>query len=464
MEFILVGLPFEIEINTFPALALAGGLFCLLALLLSFGRRLEPTLKLERLGVPISLIIGLGAVLIGPYGPSPLLPHSVTDVWIQLTTPLLTLVFATLMLGRPLPSPKGLWSPVAYQASLGLFLGIGQYFVGGLVVSYFLIPRLNVDPLMGCLIEVGFEGGHGAAAIMGDTFLDLGFSKGIDLGYAMATVGLLSSTVIGSTLVVIARSFGWLNPYDPNDTSSTGASDKSIDIASLFRDLAVNLGLAGIAVGIGIFLLEFLKLLSPIFGPMYSRIAENFPVFPLVLIGSLLVRYLLEVTEMTGVVSQLLQREIGSLATDLLIITATASLDLSILKEDWQVLAVLSLTGLTWNLFAMLLYARLILRNDWFERSITEFGNATGVAATGLLLLRLSDPLNLTKTLPTFSIKQLFLQPLLSGGLITVLAPFIVTEIGLKSWTSVCGILSLLLVSIPALIQFYFNKEFELIN
>ena len=82
---------------------LALSLLTLLALLLSLGRRLEPALRLERLGIPIALLAGSAGLLLGPYGPLPLLPLSVTDIWTEVPTALLTLVFATLMLGRPLP-------------------------------------------------------------------------------------------------------------------------------------------------------------------------------------------------------------------------------------------------------------------------------------------------------------------------------------------------------------------------
>ena len=100
------------------------------------------------------------------------------------------------------------------------------------------------------------------------------------------------------------------------------------------------------------------------------------------------------------------------------------------------------------------------LKEEWFERSLTEFGNATGVAATGLLLLRLADPRNLTNTLPIFSIKQLFLQPLLSGGLITVMAPFVVIQLGLKGWTEICGLFTVIFIVIAFNIKvgFYFRN------
>ena len=214
MSLSFLGLEDLYKINAIPTLVLSLGLLGLIGILLTLGRRLDSAMKLERFGIPIALLIGALGFLIGPYGPLSLLPERVLNTWMQLPTPLLTLVFATLMLGRPIPRISALWKPVASQALLGLLLGFGQYVVGGIIVLSFLLPYLGVDPLMGCIIEVGFEGGHGAAAIMGDSFMKLGFPEGLDLGFAMATVGLLASTLLGSGLVVLGRFFGWLVPAE----------------------------------------------------------------------------------------------------------------------------------------------------------------------------------------------------------------------------------------------------------
>ena len=93
---------------------------------------------------------------------------------------------------------NGLIRPIVNQFLLALSLGFGQFFVGGLVVKYVLPSSMETNPLMGCLIEVGFEGGHGAASIIGESFNKLGFSDGLDLGLAMATMGLLSSSSAAS--------------------------------------------------------------------------------------------------------------------------------------------------------------------------------------------------------------------------------------------------------------------------
>ena len=110
-----------------------------------------------------------------------------------------------------------------------------------------------------------------------------------------------------------------------------------------------------------------------------------------------------------------------------------------------------------WNLICIAYFAYFIFENNWFERSLIEFGNSTGVVASGLLLLRLADPKNISKTLPIFTSKQLFAQLILSGGFFTVLAPLLISKIGLDYWTEICALITLFTI----LIAFLFNKRFS---
>ena len=458
MSQLIFGFEDLYKINAIPTLVLSLGLLGIIGILLTLGRRLDSAVKLERFGIPVALLVGAIGFLIGPYGPFSLLPERVLNTWMKLPTPLLTLVFATLMIGRPIPRISGLWKPVASQALLGLLLGFGQYVVGGIIVLSFLLPYLGVDPLMGCIIEVGFEGGHGAAAIMGESFSKLGFPEGLDLGFAMATVGLLASTILGSGLVVIGRFFGWLVTAEKEIKNDLNEVDLEFNPLEQFKLLLYNFGLAGLAVLVGILLLYCLRLSSIYFSDISQQVLLTFPVFPLALIGSFFVRFTLEKTGNTKLVSSLFHREIGILATDLLIITAMAGLNLPLLINYWIPITILAIGGLTWNLAGMLIFSRLFFREEWFERAIAEFGNSTGVAASGLLLLRLADPRNTTNTLPVFSIKQLFLQPLLSGGLITVIAPLFISNFGLKGWTEFCGFISFSLCAVAIFLQTTYSK------
>jgi glutamate:Na+ symporter, ESS family len=444
--------------SVLAAAALIAVAFALLGLLVAIGRAIGPALGLQRLGLPAAVLAGLLGLLLGPHGPWPVMPAAIEALWAQLPMVLLTLVFGTLLLGKPLPAIGQLWRPAAAQTLVGLTLGFGQYLVGALAVLLVLGPLLGVNPLMACLIEVGFEGGHGSAAVMGPIYAGLGFGEGSDLGLAMATVGLLSSTVLGGALVVLGQRRGWLMVHLPEPVAvpfpaaltpvaeEVLAHQPSCPLPEPLSDQSpaglhtwlVNLGLAGLAVGVGVLLLAALEwAASPLQGT-WRTVIDALPVYPLALAGSLLVRLGLERSGHTTLVLASQQERIGGIATDLLIAAAMAGLDLPQLARYWLPLSVLTVAGLGWNLLVVLVLARRVLPIDWFERAVIEFGQATGVAASGLLLLGMADPDNRSEALPAFSVKQLLLQPVLAGGVVTVAAPLAVHNWGLPVWTEVC--------------------------
>jgi ESS family glutamate:Na+ symporter len=393
------------------------------------------------------------------------------DLWADLPLVLLTLVFGSLMVGKPLLPLGSLWRPVSAQVSLALVLAFGQFVVGGLAVLLILQPWLGVSPVMACLIEVAYEGGHGSAAAMGPSYASLGFPGGQDLGLAMATVGLLSSTLVGGVVVVFGRRRGWLLADVQAKAAEAAATEAVAEPAATQTDTppvterptdsqeepqvapqstavsppatgpaawAVNLGLAGIAVLVGVVLLQALRLATAPLGAGVALVIDALPVFPMAIIGSLLVRWLLERIGLSAWASAPIQSQIGTLSADLLITAATAGLNLKLLQADWLPLTVLAVGGLLWNLAVVLLLAPRILPADWFERAVIEFGQATGVAASGLLLLRMADPDDRSEALPAFSLKQLLLQPFLAGGVITVVAPLAVVGWGLPAWSALC--------------------------
>ena len=428
------------------------GLF-IIGFLLIFGRRLKFAIKLERIGLPIAVVCGVLGILVGPYGLFNFLSKETTDIWAGSLTPLLSLVFATLMIGRPVPALKGLIKPIVNQFLLALALGFGQFFVGGLVVKYFLSQSMNVNPLMGCLIEVGFEGGHGAASIIGNNFSKLGFPEGLDLGLAMATMGLLSSSLLGSLFVFIGNFFNLTKQNGNSILKEENDFKFKINIFNDLKILLVNLGLAGLSIVIGLFLINILKYISIFFGDFSKEVIYSLPVFPLILIGSLLIRYTLEKTEKTEFISQILQREIGILSTDLLIFAAMASLNISTILGNLFPIILLTIFGLIWNIICISFFAYFVFDEYWFEKGLVEFGNSTGVVASGLLLLRLADPNNISKTLPIFTSKQLFAQLILSGGFFTVLSPILLSKIGLDYWTEICAALAGIIIIIAFMIN-----------
>ena len=465
-------MPFLERTETGPLLAaLAQPLLplALLVALLVVGRWIGQSIQMKRLGLPESLLAGGLGLLLAPGGPLPVLPPTVVSFWAELPLALLTLVFGSLLVAKPLPKPGPLWRPLRAQILLALVLAFGQFLVGALVVGLVLQPLLGVSPVMACLIEVAFEGGHGSAAAMGPTYERLGLVGGQDLGLAMATVGLLTASLVGGLLVVWGRWRGWLatpslgeaqlaetrpvlaaqekpseSPGKGPPTPDAGPSSTPPALAAKPGPWAavarwlVNLGLAGVAVALGWGAQLLLGLAANRLGGGVAVLVSVLPVFPLALLASLLVRWVIEQWNMTDWASAPVQQRIGTLAADLLIVAATASLNLGLLTRSWQPLLALSLAGLAWNLGVVVLLGNRLMPAPWFERSLVEFGQATGVVASGLLLLQMAEAEGQTEVLTPFSIKQLLLQPLLAGGLITVAAPLAVDSWGLPAWGGLC--------------------------
>ena len=433
--------------------------FLVIGNLLIFGKKINLAIQVERFGLPIAVICGLLGILIGPYGILHLFTEENTKIFENSLTPLLSLVFASLMLGRPIPNIKGLLRPITNQFLLALSLGFGQFFVGGLVVKYFLEPSMNVNPLMGCLIEVGFEGGHGAASILGNSFNKLGFSEGLDLGLAMATMGLLSSSIFGSLFVFIGKFLRFSNVEEKYEHPKDMKNKSSLNLLDDFKSITINFGFVGLAILIGIILINIINYSSLFFGDFSRDVIQSLPVFPLILIGSLFIRYILEKTNKVNFISQIFQRELGILSTDLLVFSSMASLNLNIVFDNLKPIIFLTTFGLLWNIICISIFALFVFEEYWFEKSLAEFGNSTGVVASGLLLLRLADPKNISQTLPVFTSKQLFAQLLLSGGFFTVLSPFLLQQVGLNYWTELCALLTFLFILIAITIN---NKSFNL--
>jgi len=399
---------------------------------------------LRRLGLPEALVAGLLGLAIGPFSPLSLFPESVYTVWSQTPGVLINVVFASLFIGQTLPSRRVLWQRAASQTAFGMVLGFGQYLVGGLVVLVLLRPLLGTDPLLACLIEVGFEGGHGTAAGMGSAFSRLGLESGEALGLAMATFGVLAGVLVGSALVVIGRRRRWLLPEPPpaagrpaRDRETVAASAPSAAAHSPTIDgLTLNLALIGGAIGLGVLLRQALVgLAGRLGGEGGGQLFSALPLFPLAMVGGLLVQQLLQWQGHPRLASVSAQRSIGSLAMDVLIAAAMASLNLPLVEQAWLPLLVLALAGLGWNVAVFLWLGPRLFRDAWFERAVADFGQSTGVTATGLLLLRMADPYGRSPALEAFSFKQLVFEPFLGGGLVTAFAPIALVSLGLPLWT-----------------------------
>ncbi|WP_245232085.1 sodium/glutamate symporter [Micrococcus lylae] len=393
----------------------------MLGMLAAVGMYLRAKLRFtQRLFLPVALIAGLLALLLGPevlgriagalgvesLEAGGLFGETVIEVWSTLPGILISVVFATMFLGSRIPSPKSAVRLLGPQLSLGITFASGQYVVGILAVLLILGPLFNVGPEFAALLEIGFEGGHGTAAGLQSQFESLGFDEGYDLALSMATVGLVSGILFGVAAVNWAARKGVSTSLDAGQELSlderigyyAAVRDEDRPAAGrlTFRDSAVesftiHLGVVGLAVLIGWLGLAAFQWVEEMLWIDTIEIFGHVPLFPLAMLGGVLVQMVLDRSEtLHGLVNRGMMERIQGVSLDLLIIAALAALSLQAVADNLAPFAILAALGIVWNLVVLFVFAPKFIRTYWFERGIADYGQSQGVTATGLLLLRMA--------------------------------------------------------------------------
>jgi ESS family glutamate:Na+ symporter len=422
---------------------------------------------LQNLFLPSSLVAGLLALIIGPEVLGRLLevdifPSFVMDTWTALPGLMINVVFAALFIGKVMPSVGEVWKSSGPQVLLGYIISFGQYTVGLALTFFVLTPFFDINPLAGTLIEIGFVGGHGTAAGLSETFVEVGFPEGSDLAIGLATVGVLAGVLIGIALINWGmRKEKLVYPVKMEERSRL---DKKgiieLDIrepagylstrSESIEPLSLHFGYIGLAIIVGYLILQALVWIEQVTWGNATGVylLRYVPLFPLAMLGGIIVEKILEKTDKYKTVDRLLINRIQGFALDVLIVSALATLSLSAIGNNLIPFLLLSVTGIIWTVFAFIFIAPRILPDFWFERGIGDFGQSMGVTATGLLLMRVTDPDQKTPALESFGYKQLLFELFVGGGLFTAASLPLVFQFGtipVLIFTSIvtigCGIL-----------------------
>jgi len=178
------------------------------------------------------------------------------------------------------------------------------------------------------------------------------------------------------------------------------------------------------------------------------KLLSGFPLFPLCMLGGLVVQLLADKFDRHKHIDIGLMRRIQNASLDFLVVAAIATIRVDVVLSGIVPLIILAVAGIGWNVFCVLFLSRRVFRDAWFERSIAEMGQSMGVTATGLLLLRVVDPDYETPAANAFACKQLMHEPIMGGGLWTAMAipliaiygpakVFVIAAIVLTIWLSI---------------------------
>ncbi|MGB7450418.1 MAG: sodium/glutamate symporter [Ornithinimicrobium sp.] len=448
---------------TAPAIGFA---ILILGLFLLIGKIIRvKTPVVQKLFLPSSIIGGFLLLALGPQvlgklgGPeNGLFTADMLTVWAGLPGLLISIVFATLFLGQELPKPKRAVELAGPQLSLGIALGSGQYVVALLLAVTVLVPLLGAEPMVGALLEIGFEGGHGTAAGMRPTLEELGYATGADVAIGIATVGVVGGIVIGIALINWAVRTGKTEIVTANVEASVDeqkglyAEDEHYPAGELtsrpasVEPLSLHIAIVALSILIGWVFLEALKLVEQALWADTIEIFEFVPLFPLAMLGGVAVQVIADKLGAGRLIDAQMMLRIQGLALDFLIIAALATLSLEAIGSSIGSFLILCIAGIALNVGLLLLLAPRIIPRYWFERGIGDFGQSMGVTATGLILMRIVDPDAESPAFEAFGYKQLVFEPFFGGGLVTAAAVPLIYQFG--PWPLLIGMAVLFAVAV----------------
>ncbi len=393
---------------------------------------------LQRFFIPSSLIAGIGGLLLGPQVLGTI-SAEVTDIWAQLPQYLISIVFAGLFLGRVIPNRKDMWRLAGPMIAFGNTMAWGQYVIGILLTILFLGPYFGAPALAGSLIEISFAGGHGTAAGLAPTFEKLGWEDGTDIALGLATLSIITAVLTGIIMINIhsRRSSRADQKHIKEQQRHLARSGYNLltftqRLNTNPKAVLINALAFAFAIGIGWILLKGLIVIEDVLlqGMTDVRFFAFVPLFPLAMIGGLILQLTLRKFHHQHLIQRHTAQVFSTIALDLLIASAIATVSLHAISHNLAIFITLGFAGILWIIGCFLLLAPRYFKDHWFERGITDYGQAMGMTATGMLMNRLADPSNSLKIKESFAYKQLAFEPFMGGGLVTATAAIVIVEFG----------------------------------
>lgn len=394
---------------------------------------------LQQYFIPSSLVAGAIGLILGPQI-AKVIPLEVTSYWSQFPAHLITVVFAGLFLGKNIPGVKEIWRNSGPMIAFGNTLAWGQYVLGIGLAMVVLTPFFGTNPLIGALIEMSFEGGHGTAAGLAPTLEKLGWPEGTDIALGIATLSIIAAIVSGIIMLnIYNRRRGVILDTITLQEQKKHLIKSGYDLTSLSRKFESNptmlltaLAAFSLSIGIGWCMLQGLIFLEELVLSGFTdlRFFTYVPLFPLAMIGGLIVQVALKKMNKTSLIDRKTIRALSTMALDFLIASALATVSLSVIGSNLAEFVILSVAGIIWILGCFVVLAPRMFSQHWFEYGLTNIGQSMGMTATGLLLNRLVDPDNKTKARESFAYKQLIFEPFMGGGIVTAVAPIVIFEFG----------------------------------
>ena len=351
----------------------------IISVLLLLGKLMRVKIRfIQKLFIPPSLLAGFMGLALGPHGFGIIPLSTQTGTYAGI---LIAFIFGAL----PLTSQKSAKGDADNIGSMWAYSQAGmllQWAFGGLLGLLVLNRIWPLNPAFGITMPSGYCGGHGTAAAIGQAFSQFGYDEILTLAMTAATFGIVAAVIIG--LIIIK----W----------GTKKGHTSISIDPLTFNLII---VAVIALG----------------GYCISKTVSHFmpgfelPVFSCAFVVGMFIKKIFDKTKTSDYVCPQTIGHISGTFTDFLVAFGIASIKISVVIEYIIPLLILLVSGLIATLIYVLVMARKLMKDCWFEKAIFTWGWFTGTMAMGIALLRVADPKMRSRCLDNYALAYLFIAP-----------------------------------------------------
>lgn len=427
------------------------------AVLMAYGFALRESWPiLKRLYIPASVVAGLiGLAAVNVFGwhdaQRPQVVSDTVEHWKSWPGWLIAIVFAGMLLDRPADSPRESLRRAGREGLMVWIIVLGETAVGLTLTWMIITPLFDVPDAFGMLIETGFAGGHGTAAAMGEVFAspNVDWPQGRDLGLLVATFGLIYGLISGVVWINVGMRMGWVAKTTATKTfhPSVQNVDASPHSTKHIDPLLCQLIFLAVALGVGMTLQTLVSMIGSsadqwlgISGQVsdaadkeladrtrVSSVLNSFPLFIYTLFGGWIVRVGLTTIGLRSLIDARLIGRLTSIAMDVLIVAAIASLNVQAVSSRLGAVSILLAGGAIWTATCLLVISRWVLPSEhWFQLGLINYGMSTGTTATGFVLLRMIDPELESGAAEDYALAAPLSSPFVGGGMITIGLPLLV--------------------------------------
>ena len=415
--------------------------------------------------IPASLVAGFLGLLLGPNVLN-VIPQNIVSCWSSLSGKLIVLVFAPMLMGKRKFSGKK-YARKTFNSVCFSYVGcFMQYAIPILLTALLFTPLLDTHALFGTTFEQGWCGGHGTASGMIAVFEELGWPEGQSIAVTNATIGLLAGIFGGVALINIAARKGWAKHLGVAD-GKLGIQNKENELYSAEETKAVDtrLAVSGKVIDNFAFHAAILSvaLLIGWCATWALKTYLNFSIswFVTAMFAGGLVQLVLNKTKWGDAVDAKVYSRIQGVSLEFLVAGAVASMNLKAVMANLLPIAITSVVLLAFMIAFSIVYARGIFGNDWFENAMVTYGMYTGVAATGMLLLKVCDPESKSDAMSLYAARAPFTSWAIGGGIITSIMPMWVSQFGVWVVGIVLLVLAIVVGLLPMICRTWYKKGQE---